>query len=84
MASYYLAHVKVAESAATKIMIDTTGQGDDNSKVLWYEERRKRLTASNMGKIAKRRATTKVGPSVQQLLRLRSTGNFGQPRNLIN
>ena len=41
MASYYLAHVKVTESAATKIMIDTTGQGDDNSKIPWHEERRK-------------------------------------------
>ena len=38
MASYYLAHVNVTESAATKIMIDTTGLGDDNSKILWYEE----------------------------------------------
>ena len=32
MASYYLAHVKVTESAATKIMIDATGQGGENSK----------------------------------------------------
>ena len=31
-ASYYLTHVKVIESAATKIMIDTSGQGDDNSE----------------------------------------------------
>ena len=75
MVSYYLAHVKVTESAATKIMIDTTGQGDDNSKILWHEERRKRLTASNVGKIAKRRVTTKVGSSVQQLLNTKFQGN---------
>ena len=75
MVSYYLAHVKVTESTATKISIDTIGQGDDTSNILWHEERRKRLTASNVGKIAKRRATTKVGPSVQQLLNRKFQGN---------
>ena len=76
MVSYYLAHVKVTETAATKITIDTTGQADDdNSKIFWYEERRKRLTASNVGKIAKRRTTTKVGPAVQQLLNSKFQGN---------
>ena len=39
--SYYLAYVKVTETTATKITIDTTGQADDNSKIFWYEERRK-------------------------------------------
>ena len=75
MVSYYSAHVKVTESTATKISIDTIGQGDDTSNILWHEERRKRLTASNVGKIAKRRATTKVGPSVQQLLNRKFQGN---------
>ena len=52
MVSYYLAHVKVTETAATKITIDTTGQADDdNSKIFWYEEQRKQLTASIVGKI---------------------------------
>ena len=77
MVSYYLAHVKVAETAATKIIIDTTGQADDdNSKIFWYEKRRKRLTVSNVGKIAKRRTTTKVGPTVQQLLNSKFQGNL--------
>ena len=54
MTSYYLAHVKVNESEATKITINITGQGDDdNTKIIWYEERRKRITALNVGKIAK-------------------------------
>ena len=68
MMSYYSAHVKVTESTSTRITVDTVGQGDDTSSMLWHEERRKRLTAYNVGQIAKRRATTKVGPSVQQLL----------------
>ena len=75
MVSYYSAHVKVTEAAVTKITVNTTGQGGDNSNVLWHEERRKRLTASNVGKIAKRRATTKVGPTVQQLLNAKFQGN---------
>ena len=64
MMFYYSAHVKVTESIATKITIDTIGQGDDTNNILWHEERRKHLTASNVGKIAKRRTTTKVSPSV--------------------
>ena len=75
MMSYYSAHVKVTESTSTRITVDTVGQGDDTSSMLWHEERRKRLTASNVGKIAKRRATTKVGPSVKQLLNRKFQGN---------
>jgi len=76
MTSYYLAHVKVNESEATKITINTTGQGDDdNTKIIWHEERRKRITASNVGKIAKRRATTKVSSTVQLLLNAKFQGN---------
>jgi len=72
MTSYYSAHVKVTEAAATKLSIDTVDQGDS---ILWHEERKKRLTASNVGKIAKRRATTKVGSTVQQLLANKFHGN---------
>ena len=42
---------------------------------MWYEERRKKFTASNVGKITKRRATTKVGPAGQQLLHTKFHGN---------
>ena len=61
MISYYSAHVKVTESTATKISIDTIGQGDDTSNILWHEERRKRLTASNVGKIAKKTSNNQGG-----------------------
>ena len=74
MVSYYSAHVKVTESTAKIITIDTIGQGNDTSNMLWHEERRKGLTAS-VGKIAKRQARTKVGPSVQQLLNRKFQGN---------
>ena len=72
MTSYYSAHIKVTEAAATKLSMDTVDQGDS---VAWHEERKKRLTASNVGKISKRRATTKVGPTVQQLVTKRFHGN---------
>ena len=55
--SYYSAHVKVTESNSTKIAIETVGQGADTSNMFWNEERRKCLTVSNVGKIAKRQAT---------------------------
>jgi len=72
MMSYYSAKIKVTEATATRLSIDTVDQGES---VVLYEERRKRLTASNVGKIAKRKATTKVGPTVQQLLHTKFHGN---------
>jgi len=72
MVSYYSANIKITEVTATKLSIDTADQGES---VLWYEERSERLTASNVGKIAKRRATTKVGPTVQQFLHTKLHGN---------
>ena len=47
----------------------TSGQGkNDHSHQVWLSERRKWITASNAGKIAKRRGTTKVRPLVKELL----------------
>ena len=45
------------------------------TQIIWYEERRKRITASNVGKIAKRRSTTKVSPTVQLFLNVKFQGN---------
>jgi len=72
MMSYYSGSIKVTEATATRLSISTIDQGES---VVWYEERRKRLTASNVGKIAKQRATTKVGPTVQQFLHIKLLGN---------
>ena len=49
MMSCYSAN-EVIEFTATKITIDTIGQGDDTRKRLWHEERRKHLIASSVGK----------------------------------
>ena len=80
MVSYYSVNIKVTKATATKLSIDTADQGDS---VLCYEEISKRLMASNVDKIAKRRATTKVSPTVQQLIHTKfydnvatSWGNF--------
>ena len=58
---YYLANVKVSVEKCEELKLKTTGQGKcDNSLQVWSAERRKQITASNVGKIAKRKSTTKV------------------------
>jgi len=60
MEKCYLAEVIVTEASSQEIARNTSGQGAlPNSRQLWLYERRKRITSSNSGKIAKRRTTTK-------------------------
>ena len=69
MLFYYSRQIKVTEAAAADITLRTNEQGgNSNSKAIWHEHRRVRVTASNVGKIAKRRPTTKVKSVVQQHL----------------
>ena len=69
MSEFYVAKVKVTESQANAITLNTIGQGSsDDSLYKWLAERRCRITASNAGSIAKRRPTTKVSSTVKQLL----------------
>ena len=69
MLQYYNANVKVSEQRAKDIEIMTRQQGtDETSANIWLAERRKRITASNVGAIVKRKKTTKVGNKVKQLL----------------
>ena len=76
MKEFYKAKVKVTESQAEVIRLETTGQGsNDDSLYKWLAERRCRITASNTGSIAKRRTTTKVASAVKQLLYTKFTGN---------
>ena len=49
--------------------------GDDNVTVLWKTHRQVCITSSNMGKIAKRLASTPVGHLVHQLLYPTFQGN---------
>ena len=76
MKEYYLANVKVSVEKCEELKLRTTGQGKcDNSLQVWSAERRKRVTASNVAKIAKRRPTTKVSSMVKQLLYTKFEGN---------
>ena len=62
---YYEREVVVTKEKATDIETKTRGQSECN---LWYYHRRLRLTASNFGKVAKRRKKTPVANLVKSLL----------------
>ena len=62
---YYTREIVVTRDEACKIEEETREQSDS---VLWYHHRSLRLTASNFGKVAKRRATTPVANLVKALL----------------
>lgn len=69
MLSYYKAHVVVSEEGASEVQKMTQKQGsDDNSSSIWLAERRKRITSTNTGRIAKRRPKTKVASTVKDML----------------
>ena len=68
MIKYYEANIKITEASAEKITINTMGQSTGEFEQKWLEERRKRITASSVGPIAKRKPTTKVASKVKQLL----------------
>ena len=76
MVCYYRANVMINERKVTSIKL-TTMKHSSNSKslALWNEERRLRVTSLNVGTIAKRRSTTKVGQFVHQLLYSSFKGN---------
>ena len=69
MKEYYLANISITESARESVTMMTSAQvKNDHSLQVWLSERRMRITASNVGKIAKRRDTTKVRPLVKEML----------------
>ena len=70
MLDYYRANVDISDQKAQEIETITRGQGttDDTTSNIWLVERRKHITASNTGAIAKRRLTTKVSNLVKSLL----------------
>ena len=76
MKEFYTAKVKVTESQAEAITLDTTGQGSNNNSLYkWLAEIKCRINALNTGSIAKRKATTKVASTVKHLLYTKFTGN---------
>ncbi len=62
----------VTRQEAEKIEHQTCEQADSQE---WISERRKRLTASTVGSIAKMRATTKKSKRVENLLYTKFRGN---------
>ena len=63
--AYYVSEVAVTESKAMEIETNTREQ---NGSGLWMDERRKRLTASRVGAIAKMRKTTKRSNKVFEII----------------
>ena len=59
MMRYYKANIKVTKASAKQITISTMGQSTGEFKQKQHEERRKRITASSVGQIAKRKPSTK-------------------------
>ena len=78
MLDYYTNNVKISEQRIIDIESVTRGQStpDDISSNIWLDERRKRITSSNTGAIAKRRATTKVANMVKTVLYSTFRGNI--------
>ena len=75
MVQDYEAHAKVTETAAKQIYTKTVGQSNGECEHEWLEERRKSITSSNVGQIAKQRSTTEVTAKVKQLLYTNFHGN---------
>lgn len=62
---FHRREVEVSQSQRDYIEQHTLRQSEDS---LWHHQRRLRLTASNFGKVVKRRSTTAVGNLVKSLL----------------
>ena len=76
MVAYYNTHVKVNTNKAKIIQLETAQQSHDEvASHKWKTQRRERITSSNVGTIAKRRATTPVNRLVHQLLYTSFQGN---------
>ena len=69
---WYETKVVVTPEEARYIERQTVDQADSDK---WKTERRRRITASNAGSIAKMRVTTKKGKKVEQLLHSKFKGN---------
>lgn len=68
---FYAANVIVSKEQACEIEQTTRGQ----TETLWREERRKRMTASKVGGVAKMRKGTKRAKRVEEMLYSRFTGS---------
>ena len=72
----YNTEVAVDRDKASSIELTTRNHThDDDQTVVWFSERRKRITSSNVRSIAKRKSTTPVARLVNQLLYSTFRGN---------
>ena len=70
--SFYTTYVKVTQEEADGIEHNTQQQSDNSD---WMKKRNKRITASQVGKLAKIKKTTKRGKKVEELLYSTFRGN---------
>ena len=70
--AFYNTNVVITKKDADDLEMKTRGQGNDE---LWRNERRKRLTASKVGSIAKMRQKTKRSKKVEEILYGKFKGN---------
>jgi len=75
--------VKITEAAGEETKLKTISQGTGNHFQVWLAERKKRLAASNVGSIAKRKAKTKVAVTVKHLLYTSFNGNMATKWGLL-
>ena len=76
MISCYNSEVVVDSDNANSIELNTRSHThDDDQSVIWFCERRKRITSSNAKSVAKRKSTTPVAHLVNQLLYSTFRGN---------
>ena len=71
LTTIYLQKVVITEDEAKQIVTNTRNHADS----LWLTERRKRLTASRVGNIAKMRKPTKPSTKVKNILYSTFRGN---------
>ena len=76
MLDYYKTNVALTAEKAIEVERKTRNQGTANGDSgYWLAQRRKRITSSNTGVVAKRRTTTKVANLVKSLLYSKFTGS---------
>ena len=76
MISCYNSEVVVDSDNASSIELNTRSHThDDDQSVIWFCERRKRITSSNAKSVAKQKSTTPVARLVNQLLYSTFRGN---------
>ena len=75
---YYRVNIDMTDNRIVEVERSTRGQGTatEVASNLWLAERRKHITSSVTGDVAKRRSTTKVAPLVKTILYSTSRGNL--------